>query len=160
MKYLSIIIFLTSQFIYAQSIESNLKLQSTQLFNFLIEQKAENILNLIHPEVIDSLGGKDKYYLKLKHDNLKASEKNIRLKEVIITNQPKLYFIENTNIIQSLLEVKYVLESPNLKFSMNSFIVSFSNNKGTTWFFADETNYIYASNILDEIKHQIFLLNN
>ncbi len=111
----------------------NLKFQADEVGKATLEGDFEKLVDYTHPKVVEKLGGKEKMVAFLKQDSGQMKPEGFELVSVDVNNVKQIENIDNH--LFSIIPMNLTINSPQGKFSQESYLIGISSNNGETWKF-------------------------
>lgn len=113
------------------SLSRTIKVYCEGLKNF----DSDLILNYCHPNIVNTMGGSDKYNEKMKESQRFFYENGISYKE--LKQDGSIKYSQHKNAIHAIVPIKTVVYTPKNKIVRKSHLYCFSENYGEKWVIAE-----------------------
>ncbi len=124
---------------YAQNQNSIIKIQAMNMANALIKKDFPTFLRYMHPNIIETAGGKEKVLQRMDTANAIASQLGAVIKKIVIGNPGTI--VKYKNQMQVTLPQTSEMTSGFGNISLETTLIGISTDEGKNWKFIDTSMY-------------------
>lgn len=124
---------------YAQNLNTVIKTQAMDMANGLIKKDFPRFLKYMHPNIIETAGGKDKILQRMDTANAVATQLGAVIKKILIGNPGPI--IKYKNQLQVTLPQSTEMSSGFGNVTLETTLIAISTDAGKNWYFIDTSMY-------------------